>query len=266
MNDAKKDFIKLSNLDVSKYIYSLAGNKTTDYYFQKIRANVKTGKWSQYTYFKYNKEKLIKNCMKLNKKKKNELTEADIRGCLDLNSTSNNQFRPSVAKYIYNKFKASKILDPCAGYGGRCLAALSLNLKYTGIDPNKKLIKPYEKMLKTFDVNNKAKIINDYAENVDYAKLDYDFVFTSPPYWNIEKYDYMKDYDNFIDDFLLNVYVKVKKHLPKNKYIGLNIPIKMYDEFKKKVGKAQLKLPYLKNTRPGVGSEYKEFIYFWKKQ
>lgn len=49
LNDAKK---KLIDLDfVSKCKCSLCGSKATDYYFQKIRAKVKTGKRSQYTHF-----------------------------------------------------------------------------------------------------------------------------------------------------------------------------------------------------------------------
>jgi hypothetical protein len=46
------------------------------------------------------------------------------KGCIAI-------FRPSMAKYIYKKYTATSILDPCAGWGGRLLhATWSLLIRY----------------------------------------------------------------------------------------------------------------------------------------
>ena len=45
-------------------------------------------------------------------------------------------FRPTVAATIYSKMGATAVLDPCAGWGGRLLAAAAADIAYTGIDTN----------------------------------------------------------------------------------------------------------------------------------
>ena len=117
-----------------------------------------------------------------------ELTPQDFKGALQNSVFSNNQFKAYTAKVIYDYFDKkggiNNILDFSSGWGGRMVGALSLDKNYIGIDPNIDLRKSYNDILETLKPFNKSKVeMNfNYGEEVDYSKLDYDFVFTSPPY------------------------------------------------------------------------------------
>ena len=78
------------------------------------------------------------------------------------------------------------IYDYSAGYGGRLLGITASNMRYnyTGIDPNTETIK-YLNYLNTL-VDNPGAIIQNVSE--DYQPEDIDLAFSSPPYFNLEKY------------------------------------------------------------------------------
>lgn len=149
-------------------------------------------------------------------------------------------FKPVISKYIYETYvpQNGTVLDPCAGYGGRLtgLIATRKNLTYHGIDPcpetvigNAQLAGHFSKL---YDVltNEKAWPFNysfdmGCAEDV-MPKLNsgsYDLIFTSPPYFDIEKYDtlpnqsYLKfpTYSDWIEGFLKVILlesIRVCKH------------------------------------------------------
>ncbi len=99
------------------------------------------------------------------------------------------QFRPSVAKAIYDLFGAKNVLDPSAGWGDRLVGFLASNAEsYIGIDPNTKLHVPYGETHEFYEPTKSVKTICSPSEDVDYTNLKYDFVFTSPPYFNVELY------------------------------------------------------------------------------
>lgn len=105
------------------------------------------------------------------------------------NGFATSQFKALVAKYIYKTLcpENGKIIDYSAGFGARALAAGSLNLQYTGIDPL--TYSAINNMTKFFDIN--GKVIGGGSENKDsYDGLssDYDFAFSSPPFFSLEVY------------------------------------------------------------------------------
>jgi len=131
-------------------------------------------------------------------------------------------FKPVIAKFIYNTHvpKNGKVLDPCSGYSGRLIGCIASNknILYHGIDPDSRTAlgnmrcasffnSQYNndiydnKMYKfrfRFDLNCAEEIMPDIKEN------DYDLVFTSPPYFNIEQYSNevsqsFKKYSNYQD-------------------------------------------------------------------
>jgi 16S rRNA G966 N2-methylase RsmD len=200
--------------------------------------------------------------------------------------------RTSAALQMYRKYNAKKVLDFTAGWGSRMTAALAADIDYIGIDTNKSLKKGYNKILKATKKHTKSKVKLFFqpAETVDYSKLDYDFVFTSPPYEYLELYEHMKNYegtkkikqaysandtkrknDGFYDTFLIPTIKEIYKHLPKGKWICLNVPDLMYDKIKKKWKACDKKDDYMISKR--VGSTMKaedrrgqEFVYCWKKK
>lgn len=100
------------------------------------------------------------------------------------------QFKPSSAKAIYQLFGAKDILDFSSGWGDRlCGACATPEVEsYTGIDPNKALFPGYNNQIKIYGGSKNIKMINSPAEDAELGNECYDLVFTSPPYFKIEKY------------------------------------------------------------------------------
>lgn len=106
------------------------------------------------------------------------------------------QFRPAIAKTIYDIFQGKDILDMSAGWGDRLSAALAVNAKsYTGVDPSPVQHRIYKSILafvrKNFPEtrNTKVTLIKSGSENVKLPSSSYDLSFTSPPYFDTEVYN-----------------------------------------------------------------------------
>lgn len=170
-------------------------------------------------------------------------------------------FKASQAKYIYKKFNATHVLDPCAGWGGRALGALNIN--YTGIDTNLNLKPGYDAMIIDGDMNN-VDMIWKSCLDVDFHDIDYDFVLTSPPYENIELYSNMSPFKND-DDFYLNFLIplldKCRKNIKRNGLVAFNISPQMYKKLinKYKYNESKFTLD-LKEQKNGKSSD---LVYFW---
>lgn len=78
------------------------------------------------------------------------------------------------------------IYDYSAGYGGRLLgiSASNLGYNYTGIDPNTETFE-YLQYLNSL-LGNKNNIVQSTSQ--EYQPEDIDLAFSSPPYFNLEKY------------------------------------------------------------------------------
>jgi 16S rRNA G966 N2-methylase RsmD len=109
-------------------------------------------------------------------------------------------YRPLMAKkvvsYLADKDKLTEVrlLDVCAGWGGRMIGAKSvgINVHYTGIDPCAKTYEALRAIRDELELTN-VTLINKPAE-VALQELDpgpgatYDIALTSPPYYNLEIY------------------------------------------------------------------------------
>ena len=107
------------------------------------------------------------------------------------------QFRPIISKFLCGKYSKFRILDYSAGWGARALGAISLNMDYVGIDP-----------LTSNNINNllnyynsNSFVINGCSEDEHiYNNLGkFDFIFSSPPYFNQEIYssDITQNYNRY---------------------------------------------------------------------
>ena len=125
------------------------------------------------------------------------------------------------------------------------------------------------KLLKKMGTTTKIKLMFKDALTVDYSKLDYDFVLTSPPYYNIELYTGTnhKTEEEWETTFYIPLFTKTFKHLKRGGYYVLNIPQKVYESVCVDLfGKADIKMPLkLKLKNMHTEKEYHEFIYVWKK-
>lgn len=144
-----------------------------------------------------------------------------------------NQFRPLAAKHLYCQFNPTRIMDFSAGWGGRCLAAMALDIPYIGIDSNTRLRPAYERMIATFEpVKTRCQLFFQPAETFDFSQYTYDLVFTSPPYFRLEEYEKMPEYGSkqvFLDKFFRPVVAAAWAGLSANGHMALNMPEEMYE-------------------------------------
>jgi hypothetical protein len=182
-----------------------------------------------------------------------------------------NIFRPLIAVEVYQRFKPTRILDLSAGLGGRAVGAAVCNISYFGIDINTGLHDPYNKMSAFLNSNSNTNLINlSIADAVtfDYSTIlhGYDMVFTSPPYYFIEKYSHNESYaskDEMDQKFYIPTFSNTFKHLLPGGHFVLNVNKEIYERVCLALfGPAEQIMNCKKSKRQ---NDYREMIYIWKK-
>ena len=173
------------------------------------------------------------------------LTKVDlqsIRMATTLRKYVASQFKPSIAKGFYDYFRSGNVLDFSAGWGDRLAGFYcgETTKSYVGIDPNtlnhpnyKKQVEFYKENQTFFEEPKEVEFICEPAEDVDYSKYEnyFDTIFTSPPYFNVEKYSdedtqsYIryKDIDSWNKNFLHKTIEKIIPTLKKDGILAINI-------------------------------------------
>ena len=221
-----------------------------------------------------------------------------MRRALELVTGENIQnFKPQNARALVEELCPvmwGNIYDYSAGYGGRLLGIGSSNMKYNyiGIDPNSETIKYLNFFNECIDeaVGVKGTIIQNVSE--EFVPNDIDLAFSSPPYFNLEKYSdedtqCMVRYstlDEWFSGYAEPTIENIYKSLNKDGIFATNIAdyktygkktYKVVDDWItlserigfKHVGTIKMML----NTRPGVGNnklagrEKYEGVYVFKK-
>ena len=296
--DAIKDFLRLRKLaqgDINPR--STIGNSVVDYGTEKARRKTKYRNRSFVELWKNKerREKMLKFAKRLHKLNNPGNIHGAIRSAIDLQWGTVNTMRAAAAIHMYKKYDATRVLDFTAGWGARMVAAMALDIDYIGIDSNKSLKPGYEKIIKLLQpyTKSKVKMYWQEAQTVDLSKVGkYDYVFTSPPYEYLEVYENMTNYEKkgdrirqpsssqkikmedsakFYDEFLVPTLKNAYKHLPRNKFICLNMPDIMYDKIKKRWKKVTRCEDYsiVKRTGGPTGKDNrrgKELIFCWKKR
>jgi len=283
LEDAKKDFSDLRNIGISKNIQHISsrsriGNNVVDYFTFKERLETR-GKYN-ITFFEFianieefKKKKFIRNMLQYydEVKNKNNTKNQYIvwKETYNICISAINIFRPILAMEIYEKYNSAKVLDFCAGWGGRAIGASALNIeKYIGIEINTSLKEPYQNMLKFAKEVSTTEIemIFDDALNIDYSSLVYDTAFTSPPYYFLEKYENNKEYASkkeMNEKFYKPLFTNTYKYLKVGGYYILNINKEIYDSVCLELfGSAHESFSLKKSKRQ---NDYMEYIYVWHK-
>lgn len=82
--------------------------------------------------------------------------------------------------------------DPCAGWGGRMIAAYALGMRYVAIDANKKLISELRRMARYMNYDDVEIHYGDSSDPVFVNRIlkgrNVDLAFTCPPYFDEEIY------------------------------------------------------------------------------
>jgi len=171
-----------------------------------------------------------------------EVSKNTLRTCLSLRKYICSQFKPNVAKALYDFIEAENVLDISAGWGDRLCGffASEYGEHYVGIDPRKENHPIYEQQAQFytkhngfFETDKKATFHCSPAEDMDYSEYtDYfDIVFSSPPYFNVERYSYddtqswvrYKNIDAWNEQFLHKTIEKVWPTIRKGGYLAMNI-------------------------------------------
>jgi len=180
-------------------------------------------------------------------------------------------FKPTTAMYVYKKYNAKSVLDPCAGWGGRMLGAWALDISYVGFDTNRELIAPYAQMMDVLTKENKEardklRMYFDDSLAEDFSLYEYDFVLTSPPYINLEVYPGMTPFESkakFYKEFLIPLIDKCRKNIKAGGKVCFNISPPMYKDLTKvfKYQEATEAVPLLQQKVQG--KDKGDMIYVW---
>jgi len=154
--------------------------------------------------------------------------------------------RPSATKFIYDNYcpEGGKVLDPCSGFSGRlagCIAS-NKNIFYHGIDPNGEASVGNMEMANFFSTQYdmfgnriyKYKFRQDLGmaeEIMSEIREEYDLVFTSPPYYDLELYseelsqscNKYEEYSEWLEKFLWIIVDESKRILKEDGRLVLNI-------------------------------------------
>ena len=139
-------------------------------------------------------------------------------------------FRPCVARFIYERYCPSGGIawDPCAGYGGRLLGAAAAGIRYLGTDVEPETVDGNRQLATQVGVSVEVHIAA--AESFESPRVD--LVFTSPPYFDRERYSmseaqswrrHGKDFESWLGGFLSPMIERARGALPAGGYLLLNV-------------------------------------------
>ena len=152
-----------------------------------------------------------------------------------------NEFPPHVARGVYSKYvtKNARILDPCAGWGGRMIGASTVADSYTAFEPSTKTHEGLLKLseyLRTMQPDFETNVKNIPFEEAQLTSNYYDVALTSPPYYDTEHYsteatnsmNKFATFDAWCEGFYLPMIEKTMDALKPDSYFILNIGSRKY--------------------------------------
>ena len=168
------------------------------------------------------------------------LNESSYMSAFRLGTYIATQFKPNVAKAIYQMTDAKRVLDTSCGWGDRLAGFFTSDAEeYIGCDPNPNTYKLYMKQIEVYnsflpeEKQKKVTIYNCGAEDLPWDEIkDIDCAFTSPPYFSTERYNEggekeenqswfkFDEYSKWRDDFYLPV---AQKSFERSKHMFVNI-------------------------------------------
>ena len=166
-----------------------------------------------------------------------------IRMATTLRKYVASQFKPSIAKAFYDYFGSVNVLDFSAGWGDRLAGFYcgETTSHYVGLDPNtlnhpnyQRQVEFYKKHQTFFEEEKYVDMFCCPAEDfTDYDLYNdyFDTIFTSPPYFDVEKYSdedtqsykRYKTIDSWNENFLHETLRLIIPTLKKNGILAVNI-------------------------------------------
>jgi cyclopropane fatty-acyl-phospholipid synthase-like methyltransferase len=131
-----------------------------------------------------------------------------------------------VGMQVLKIFKPKKWLDPTAGWGDRLRCAIDYGCEYLGVDSNSSMQPAYKAIIKDTGADPEKYRVKDGKFQSVRISGQYDLVFTSPPFYTVEKYNKMVGWDSvdhFMEEFMVPLFKKSVKHLEEKGHIVLYI-------------------------------------------
>ena len=172
----------------------------------------------------------------------NKDTASGLRKTLRIMTGSQgvSNFRPTAAHAIYSRFlpEGGTTWDMSGGYGGRLLGAIKSQINYIATEPASDTVKGLNEIIVDFGyISNifrkipHMEIVQKGSEDFLPDKESLDLCFTSPPYFNTEKYSdeetqsYIKfpTQDEWVEGFLRKTIQNCRYGLKPNRYMLINI-------------------------------------------
>jgi tRNA1(Val) A37 N6-methylase TrmN6 len=255
------------------------GNNLVDYFTFEERLRTR-GKYDINFYEfveridEFSKKKFIQNMLLYYETTKNKNQTKNravvLKEVYNICISAINIFRPLVAMEMYAKYKPTCVLDPCAGWGGRGIGAAALNVpRYIGVEINHGLKEGYVQMVDFLKTRSSTQIDMHFQDalSMDYSAMPpYDMVFTSPPYYFLEKYpnnNVYKSKATMNEEFYIPLFKKTYASLQPNGWFVLNVNKEIYEAVcVSLLGDALEIIPLKKSKRQ---NEYGENLYVWRR-
>lgn len=206
-----------------------------------------------------------------------------IRRALELVTGENIQnFKPQNARALVERLCPvlfGSVYDFSCGYGGRLLGITSSNMNYTyiGVDPNTETIEHLNYLNNLIEeaTGNRGTIIQSVSE--EYQPEDIDLAFSSPPYFNLEKYSNEETqcmvryrtldewFSGYVNPTMQNIYNGLNQdgifatNIADYKTYGQKEPVEVVQRWishAERIGFEHVEtIKMMLNTRPGVGND-----------
>lgn len=240
--DERKSTIYSLNIDFERDKRFL---RITDYFTEECRIKCNFSDFiSPLEYFKINKESILKSLSE------NYSYDEIDDYIFNRGPKQCTLFNLIVCTSVLRHFKPKRWLDPSAGWGDRLIAAINYgDCQYRATDPNDCLQPKYKQIIDTFaeektieDERGSRPKYHITQEGFETAQIEanyYDLVFTSPPFFDLEKYSNAPDQshikfttlEEWMNGFMYPFLIKAVASLQKGGHLCLYVA----DDRKKKV-------------------------------
>src|SRR6056300_554280 len=286
--EAVRKFSKLSYNNVEQGKIGLGNNRgqtINRFLFPNMMTAEPKGRGSNSLRDRFYDDKKLKRAIRIcyeMREGNNLVYPTAVRRALELVTGENVQnFKPQNARAIAEELCPvmwGNVYDYSCGYGGRLLGIGASNMKYNyvGVDPNTETVKYLNYFNDCIEeaVGVKGTIIQNVSE--EYQPSDIDLAFSSPPYFNLEKYSdedtqcmvRYKTLDNWFNGYVAPTIERIYTGLNREGLFATNIAdYKTYGNKEFKVVEDWIKtaerigfkhvstIKMMLNTRPGVGNQ-----------
>ena len=199
--------------------------------------------WNDEEHFKKGIRKLLTGTF-WDQKEYHNITASDLRSVLRRYSGTQavSNFRPTAAALMYDKFlekatplfgtKAGTTWDMSCGYGGRLLGSIAADVNYIGTDPCTETFEGLKQIKEDWGSSNRTIELYQMGSEEFWPDMNtIDLCFTSPPYFDWEKYSEeetqsYKKYptsEEWLNGFLLDTIDKCHHGLKLGGILALNV-------------------------------------------